>query len=125
MIGCAVSADLARYEAEYDRACALDDHVSDIVREHAEDVAERLLQCRKWVSEQFSMGEDEMLNDIEQAVMLAAAGDEIAAGRTLVRTFRAAAREAAGEILEAATIKAVELDRSPPTAESVDLGEWE
>ena len=133
VIGCAVSADLARYEAEQDRLYVTDMLAERIVVENRDAVAKKLLALKGWIADEVTRGVDTMA-DLAQAIDYACRGDHVQAAQLLCKAFESAAQETARELLsEAADDYIEECGRLPrgyeppsePDADSVDLARWE
>jgi hypothetical protein len=138
MIGCAVSADLARYEREVDRAEEMADFADRLHHEHGDALAKRLMRCKGWISE--ALESDDVLANLTLAASYSADYHGPEADCALRNTFWPLAKEKAGELLQEAIddyFDRYERQRprrgwsyeceppSPPDAESVDLSEYE
>lgn len=125
MIGCAVTADLARYEREQDIAAAREDAAERIVVEHAPEVARRLMRLPEWVGESLDR---EGAANLALALDAAMDGASALAAERLLQAFKPAAEAKARELLSKAIDAYVEdYDPHPrlPDADSADLSAWQ
>ena len=130
---CAVSADLARHDAEMDRMYAEDRYIEDLIAAEQDALALRIMRTTGWCPQ--AIAEDEHLAaDVRDALHIALDGDEAEAGRRLVAAMRRAARDEADYKLQEAgrdyldnmpARVTYENAPDPVTAESVDLREFE
>lgn len=124
MIGCAVSADLARYQREIDREDAEEAFIESVVHEHTKALAGRLLHCSEWIAAVIGGGGDPLAN-LAIAVNEAANGNAGSAAMMLARAFVPEAREEAAALLTEACRDFLRSPvGDPPTAASIDLSRY-
>lgn len=133
MIGCAVTADLARYERELDRADFAELVADRVVPAHRAELAKRLLALKGWVAAAVEK-RDDTLASLTQAIDYACRGDHLQASQLLCETFERAANAHADELLEDAVndysfdLQATRRGNarpSEPTAKNINLSEYE